>query len=124
MFQPEVAADAIVWAAEHPRAEVYVGGPTVATILANKIAPRLLDRYLARHGYQAQQTNGLVDADRRDNLFTPVSGDHGAHGSFDDRARPRSWQLSLLKHRRWLALGTAGVAVATAASWRRSHSRR
>jgi hypothetical protein len=124
IFQPEVAADAIVWAAENPRFEVYVGGSTVMTILGNKIAPRLLDRHLARHGYQSQQTNGLVEPDRPDNLWKPVAGDHGAHGAFDHRARPRSLQFSLLKHR-WLALGTVGVGVVAAtARWLRPHSHR
>jgi NAD(P)-dependent dehydrogenase (short-subunit alcohol dehydrogenase family) len=111
IFQPEVAADAIVWAAEHDRPELWVGWPTVKAILVDKIAPRLADRYLARKGYEAQQTNGLRSPDRPDNLWEPVPGDPGAHGDFDDRARDTSWQLRATKNRGWLAL------AALAFSW-------
>ncbi len=112
IFQPEVAADAIYWAAHHKRREVYVGAPTVATILGNKAAPWLADRYLARTGYGAQQTDWPVDPDRPDNLYGPVPGDHGAHGSFDEEAYGRSLQLWATKHRRLLALSGAGLAGA------------
>ena len=56
IFQPEIAADAIVWASRHPHREVKVGGPTAATMVAQKVVPGLLDRYLASGGYDAQQT--------------------------------------------------------------------
>ena len=105
IFQPEVAADAIVWAARNERREVYVGWPTVQAIVGNKIAPGLADLYLARTGYDAQQIDEPVPPDRPDNLFEPVPGDFAAHGRFDDRAKPRSAQLWLTKHRRWLAAG-------------------
>jgi NAD(P)-dependent dehydrogenase (short-subunit alcohol dehydrogenase family) len=111
IFQPEVAADAIVWAARHQRRELYVGGPTVQTIVGNKIAPGLADLYLARTGYDSQQIDEPVPPDRPDNLFEPVPGDFAAHGPFDDRAKPRSAQLWLTKHRGWLA---AGVLAALA----------
>jgi NAD(P)-dependent dehydrogenase (short-subunit alcohol dehydrogenase family) len=111
IFQPEVAADAIVWAARHQRRELCVGGPTVQTIVGNKIAPGLADLYLARTGYDSQQIDEPVPPDRPDNLFEPVSGDFAAHGPFDDRAKPRSAQLWLTKHRGWLA---AGVLAALA----------
>jgi len=94
IFEPEVAAEAICWAAAHRRREISVGSPTVAAIWANKIASPLLDRYLARTGYDSQQTREPADADRPDNLFAPVPGDHGAHGRFDARATrssPLTW---------------------------------
>jgi NAD(P)-dependent dehydrogenase (short-subunit alcohol dehydrogenase family) len=120
IYQPEVAADAIRWAAEHAPRELQVGGSTVGTVLANKIAPGLLDRYLARTNYEAQQTERPVVPDRRDNLFEPVAGDHGAHGIFDDEANPRSLQLTLRKHARWLVAAAAGsTAALTARALRR-----
>ena len=105
IFQPEVAADAIVWASKNRRRELYVGWPTVEAIVGNRIAPGLADLYLARTGYDAQQIDEPVPPDRRDNLFEPVPGDFAAHGPFDDRAESRSVQLWLTKHRRWLAAG-------------------
>jgi NAD(P)-dependent dehydrogenase (short-subunit alcohol dehydrogenase family) len=93
IFQPEVAARSIRWAAEHGRRELHVGWPTVKTIWGNKLAPWLVERYLARRGYEAQQIPGVpVDPDRPANLWEPVPGDPGAHGRFDDEAKPRSLQ--------------------------------
>jgi len=116
IYQPEVAAEAIVWASHHPRREVWVGGTTVATILANRIVPGLLDRYLGRTGYRSQVTEEPADPDRPVNLWHPVEGDHGAHGGFDHRSHPRSFQLWARTHRRWLALaGAAGAGIAAAA---------
>ena len=112
IFQPEVAADAIVWAAFHDRPEVYVGWPTVKAIVGNKIAPRFADWYLSRQGYEAQQTDEPVEAGRIDNLWEPVPGDHGAHGDFDSRALSSSWQFRLSKHKTGLAL--AGLTIAAA----------
>jgi NAD(P)-dependent dehydrogenase (short-subunit alcohol dehydrogenase family) len=117
IFQPEVAADAIYWAAHQDRSEVYVGWPTVKAIVGNKIAPRFADWYLARTGYSSQQTDEPVESDRRDNLWTPVAGDHGAHGSFDARSKDCSIQMWMSKNRKWLAL--AGVTLAGAiGSWK------
>lgn len=99
IFQPEVAARGIVWAASHRRRELFVGGSAVWTIWLNKLLPGLGDRYLARNAYNGQQTDEPVDADRPDNLFSPVAGDFGAHGIFADRASNRSWQLWLTTHR-------------------------
>src|SRR3954463_13677326 len=87
IFQPEVAAEAIYFAAHNPRREFYVGLPSVEVIVANKIAPGLLDHYLARTGYDSQQHDGAEDPNRPDNLWQPVPGDYGAHGAFDARAR-------------------------------------
>jgi NAD(P)-dependent dehydrogenase (short-subunit alcohol dehydrogenase family) len=110
IFQPEVAADAIMWAAESGRREVWVGMPTVKAILADKVAPGLLDRFLARTGYDSQQTNDAEDSTRPDNLWMPVSGDHGAHGRFDALARPASVQVWATRHRRELTV-LAGIAA-------------
>jgi NAD(P)-dependent dehydrogenase (short-subunit alcohol dehydrogenase family) len=115
IYQPEVAADAIVWASVHRRREVMVGVPTVKTVWGQKIAPRFMDRYLASKAWEGQQTADPVPSDRPDNLFEPVAGDHGAHGLFDPGAREASVQLALSKRRRWWAAGAAlalaGVAV-------------
>jgi NAD(P)-dependent dehydrogenase (short-subunit alcohol dehydrogenase family) len=112
IYQPEVAANAIVWAASQRRREVYVGGSTVTTIVGNKLAPWLGDLYLARTGYEAQQADDPVEPGRSDNLFEPVPGDHGAHGVFDEEATDRSLQLWLTKNRGWLAtLGVGGLAA-------------
>ncbi|HWJ32380.1 MAG TPA: SDR family oxidoreductase [Gaiellaceae bacterium] len=96
IFQPEVAADAIVWAAHHPQREVMVGGPTVKAIVGNAIAPSFADRYLARNGFDAQQTNE-PNGGRPDNLFEPVDGTQAAHGPFDAQAKSHSLQLRLRK---------------------------
>jgi short-subunit dehydrogenase len=97
IYQPEVAARAIVWAAEHPRREYWVGGTTVGTIVANAVAPGLLDRYLARTNVDAQQMpDKPIDPDRPSYLWEPIAGDVGAHGIFDDEAKPRSWQYEVV----------------------------
>lgn len=111
VFQPEVAANAIVHAAEHTRRETYVGASTAAAIVANKIAPSLLDRYLARTGIESQQYDGAVPPGRADNLWEPVGADFGAHGEFDSLARPRSWQWWASKHRRGIAATLALVGA-------------
>jgi NAD(P)-dependent dehydrogenase (short-subunit alcohol dehydrogenase family) len=118
IYQPEVAARGIVYAADHPRRkEYYVGATTAATILADRIAPALLDRYLARTGFKSQQTGGQQGPGRPENLWEPVDespgADYGAHGEFDDRSHPRSAQLLLSQHP--LAATAAGV-VGTAAA--------
>jgi hypothetical protein len=122
IFQPEVAAEAIYWAAHHRRAELYVGMPTVTAIVGNKMAPGIADRYLARTGIASQQTDEPDRHDRPDNLWDPVPGDHGAHGVFDRRASARCPQLWATTRRRWLgfaALAMAGFAVGAAAGGHR-----
>jgi hypothetical protein len=111
IFQPEVAAEAIYFAAHNPRREFYVGLPTVGAIVANKIAPGLLDHYLARTGYDSQQYDGAEDPNRLDNLWQPVPGDHGAHGAFDARARNWSPQWWTSEHRGWIAMGVIALAM-------------
>ncbi len=96
IFQPEVAARAIVWAASHKRREIFVGFPTVEAIYGNEVAPGFIDRYLAKTSYNGQQTSQPVAADRPDNLFEPVEGgDYSASGIFNDRASSVSIQSSL-----------------------------
>jgi NAD(P)-dependent dehydrogenase (short-subunit alcohol dehydrogenase family) len=124
VYQPEVAARAIVWAADHPqRRELWVGGSTVMTILGARLTPGIVgDRYLARTGFDGQQTDTPVDEHRRrtDYLFAPVPGDHGAHGDFGDESRPRSRQVELARHRNLLAAAGAGaLGLAAAALARR-----
>ncbi|WP_164101353.1 SDR family oxidoreductase [Candidatus Laterigemmans baculatus] len=120
IFQPEVAADAIYWASHHRRRELWVGGPTVKAMIGQKLIPGLLDRMLAHTGYESQQTDEQVAADRDHNLWEPLdrtpAEDRGAHGSFDARATDNSVELELAKHRPWILAGLAGVAVGIGAS--------
>ena len=118
IFQPEVAADAILWAANQRRREVLVGWPTLKAILGNSIAPGYVDRYLARNGYDDQQSGEPSLPNRPDNLFAPVRGDFGAHGRFDDRSRSSSALLRLSKHRRAIA---AAAAIGAGVVWLRNH---
>jgi short-subunit dehydrogenase len=119
IFQPEVAADAIVHAAHHPRREVFVGWPTVKAVLGSRIAPWFADRYVAKSAYGAQQTPPAKPKDRPGNLFEPPPGDPGAHGDFDDRAKPRSWLWWANSHRQLLGLAAgAGTAIVAAAVFR------
>jgi NAD(P)-dependent dehydrogenase (short-subunit alcohol dehydrogenase family) len=123
IFQPEVAADAIVWASGHERAEVSLGWPTVRATLANALAPGLVDRFLARYGFESQQTQQLEKPDRPHNLWIPVDDDHdaGAHGSFDARAKRWSWQFALSRRRR--LIGGACAVAGTAAAMTLLHER-
>jgi NAD(P)-dependent dehydrogenase (short-subunit alcohol dehydrogenase family) len=119
IYQPEVAARGVVYAADHPhRKQYWVGASTAATILANKLAPALLDRYLARTGYRSQQTTRAADPGQPDNLLHPVDGmhghDYGPHGVFDGRSHDRSTQLWLSQHARAASGLLAGAAVAGA----------
>jgi len=114
IYQPEIAADAIFWAAHHDKRELWVGMPTAWAILGNRIAPGLIDRYLASNGFESQQTAERDDPNRPDNLWEPVPGDHGAHGTFDDRSADWSLQAWAITHRRVTlgALLAAGAALA------------
>lgn len=93
IFQPEVAAKAVVWAATRAPRELKVGWSTLRAIHLDRIMPGLLDRYLAAKGYEAQQSATSRRADHRDNLFEPCAGDRGAHGRFDATSHATSWQL-------------------------------
>lgn len=112
IFQPEVAARGIYWAAHHRRRELFVGFPTVKAIVANKFFPGYLDRYLAKTCYGAQQTDEAANTHRPDNLWNPLSADYGAHGRFDDRAHPRSIQLWATTHRGWIAAAVGAMGLA------------
>ncbi|MDX3116718.1 MULTISPECIES: SDR family oxidoreductase [Streptomyces] len=117
IYQPEVAARGVLHAADHPRRkQYYVGATTVATILANRLAPAVLDRYLARTGFGSQQSDKRPPS-HENNLFEPVDGregdDHGAHGVFDHMAHGRSFETTLSRHPAVVASAlAAGVAVA------------
>ena len=99
IYQPEVPARAIVFGAFNPRRQIWVGFPTVKAILANRIAPGLIDRYLAKSGYTGQITDKPSDPDAPGNLFEPVPGAYGAHGRFDGQARTGSWEMFTSRHR-------------------------
>ena len=117
IYQPEIAADAIVWAAHHRRREMYVGGMTTAVILGNKVAPHLGDLYLAHNGFESQMIDEPEDPTRPNNLWQAVPGDHGAHGVFDERARSTSLQVWLTKHRKMIILCAGTVEAAAAAGF-------
>ena len=114
IYQPEVPARAIFFAATHKRRQIWVGLPTVKAILANRIAPGLIDRYLARAGYKGQLTDQPLPVDAPANLFAPVPGDYRAHGRFDDQAKSVSWEMFTDRHRTafWAAAGLSLVAGA------------
>ncbi|MFN2442114.1 MAG: SDR family oxidoreductase [Thermoanaerobaculia bacterium] len=99
IFQPEVAAEAIVWAAYNNRRELNLGWPTTEAVVGNNFFPRLGDLYLARNGVKSQQTDEPADPNARNNLWEPLPGDRGAHGRFDDRAKDQSLHFELNKRR-------------------------
>lgn len=117
VYQPEVAADAIHYAAHHKRREVWAGIPTVYTIIGNRVAPWLVERYLARTGVSGQQTDEPLGQDVREgNLFHAPNSDQGAHGPYDQQAHERSIQLILSKHRAKLGAAAGAVAVGAGAA--------
>jgi NAD(P)-dependent dehydrogenase (short-subunit alcohol dehydrogenase family) len=122
IYQPEVAANAIVWAAHHYRREWYVGGSTAIVIAGNKVAPALGDWYLGKTGYNGQQCDGPADPNRPNNLYEPLPGDHGAHGTFDKQAHRFSWQLWADQHRGWLAAGGL-LGLLCGLGWMKGRSR-
>ncbi|MGH7022854.1 MAG: SDR family oxidoreductase, partial [Caulobacteraceae bacterium] len=117
VFQPEVAARAILFAARHPRRQFWVGWPSIKAIVANRFAPGLLDRLLAKSGYSGQLASEASDPRAPGNLFVPVKGGFSAHGRFDAVARNVSWQARAARHSVAL-LATAGAAIAGLAAWR------
>ena len=126
IYQPEVAARGVVYAAHHPkRREYWVGASTAGTLAANAVIPGLLDRYLARTGYQSQQTDEPRDPDRPVNLWKPADGrdgrDFGTHGVFDGKSKDSSAQLWASHHHGLLgAVGAALATVGFSTWWRRS----
>lgn len=119
IYQPEIPAEAVYWAAHHRRRELWVGYSAVEAIVGNMLAPSLADRYLGKTGFSGQQIKDMpVPADRPNNLFAPVPELAATHGMFDDKAKTRSPQLWATTHRRSLlaaALGVAATAAGTAA---------
>jgi|SRR3954451_3939340 len=115
-YQPEMAADAVHWAAHHRRRELYVGMPTVKTIVGNKVAPWLVERVLAKQGFGGQQSDKPADPNRPDNLFSPPPGDAGAHGPYNGQARTSSIQLQLAERRGTLAAAATGAVLMLTAS--------
>ena len=123
IYQPEIAARAVVYAAEHPnRREYWVGASTVGTLIANAVAPGILDRYLGRTGFKSQQEEGVPSKELTPNLWRPTDeqpgSDQGAHGSFDDRAKTRSPQVCASQHHGLLGWAAALLGVGAAASVR------
>jgi short-subunit dehydrogenase len=115
IYQPEIPAEAVYWAAQHHRREVWVGASAVMAILGNRISPSIADRYLARTGFKGQQMqNRPVSPDRPDNLFEPLPRLAATHGIFDDKAKTRSPQMWMATHRPVVFGALAGVAAAAA----------
>ena len=112
IFEPEVPARAIFYAATHDRREVWLGFSTVKAIIGNRFAPGLLDRYLAKSGYSGQLTDQPSGPNAPDNLFEPVKGKYGAHGRFDSQARGSSWEMFTDRHRNGLVAGVAAIGFA------------
>ena len=104
IFQPECAANAIVWSATHRRRELWVGWPAIKAILSSRLVPGIGDRIAARQAWEGQETTQSAEP-HADNLFTAVPGEFGAHGRFDRRARDRMPALWLVQHRLAVALG-------------------
>jgi NAD(P)-dependent dehydrogenase (short-subunit alcohol dehydrogenase family) len=118
IFQPEVGAEAVLWAAHHDRRELLVGWPTVKAVWGQKLIPGLIDRYLARTGYGAQQYDGRENPNRPHNLWDTVPGDVAAHGDFDSRATGSSLELWADTHRNLIAVGAAAFAAVLYATFK------
>jgi NADP-dependent 3-hydroxy acid dehydrogenase YdfG len=116
IYQPEIPAEAVYWAAQHRRRELWVGYSAVEAILGSRFAPGVLgDLYLAKTGISGQQVKNMpIDGERVGNLFEPVEGDAATRGIFDAKAKARSPQLWAATHRGALAAGLAGAAAAAA----------
>ena len=120
IYQPEIPAEAVYWAAQHRRRELWVGYSTLQAILGNKLAPSFADWYLAKTAIDGQQVHDMpVDGERPGNLFTPVPDKAATHGIFDAQAKTRSPQLWAATHRPAVFGVLAGAAVLGAAAWAR-----
>ncbi len=119
IYQPEVGAEAVYWAAHHQRRELFVGWPTVQAIWGQRFIPGWLDHYLAHMAWDGQMYDGPEDPQRPNNLRAPVPGHQAAHGDFDERARRSSLALWLSTRPRWTyAAGVAGLAALALAACR------
>jgi NAD(P)-dependent dehydrogenase (short-subunit alcohol dehydrogenase family) len=121
IYQPEVAARAIVWWVDHPQRELLVGGSTLKALVAARLVPGYADHVLARNGYRDQQHDGPVEPGRSDNFWEPLPGDHGAHGDFDAESRKFSRLLWFEMHRRVLLVGA--LVTGAAMLWKRGGRR-
>jgi hypothetical protein len=119
IFEPEVIARGIYFAAHARRRELWIGFPTVKAIVGQRVAAGYADRYLAKNGYDSQMTSEAVSLTRPDNLWEPAPGDFAAHGTFDQQARKLSWQLKLNTNRGLLAAALAGIGLGVFALLRR-----
>jgi NADP-dependent 3-hydroxy acid dehydrogenase YdfG len=122
IYQPEIAARAVMWALDHHRREINVGWTTTKAIVGNAFVPGYGDGYLADHGYE-QMTDEPEDPNRPHNLWEPLPGDHGAHGRFDDRARDYDWYTQANLNRGVVA-SLAAIAIGVIAAVFRSGKRR
>jgi short-subunit dehydrogenase len=126
IYAPEVAARAIAWAADHDRRELWVGRPTIKTIIGQRLVPGFIDHYLAHKAFKAQQSDAPLPSHRPDNLFAPLDEerDHGAHGMYDKQAHEHSLQLAFAEHRRVLigaGLAASAASAAAVAALRDGH---
>lgn len=124
IFQPELAAEAIVWASRHRRREVFVGWPAVKAVTGNKLFPGLIDRMLAKQGYSGQITSEPVPADACANLYEPCDNNPGAHGRFDRQARRGSWQWRFTTNRPLVVGALAALTALVAFTGQRAVRRR
>ncbi|HKB87538.1 MAG TPA: SDR family oxidoreductase [Ignavibacteriaceae bacterium] len=113
IYQPEVAADAIHYAAFNNKREMYVGMSTAVIVNGNKFFPGYGDKYLAKNGFNSQLSNQSIDKNRPNNLYEPVEGDFGTHGDFDNISKDRSWQLKIDKNKNLINAAAAGLAAVT-----------
>ncbi|MGI8714556.1 MAG: hypothetical protein ACR2NR_15545 [Solirubrobacteraceae bacterium] len=119
IYQPEIPAEAVYWAAHHHRRELWVGYSAVQAIVGTMLAPSFADWYLAKTAFGGQQVSDMpVAPGRPDNLYEPLPTQAATHGIFDDKAKTRSPQLWATTHRRMLGAGLAGVAAATVSALR------
>jgi NAD(P)-dependent dehydrogenase (short-subunit alcohol dehydrogenase family) len=118
IYAPDVAARAIAWAADHDRRELWVGRPTIKTIIGQRLVPGFIDHYLAHKGFKSQQSDQPLPSHRPDNLFAPVDEeqDHGANGMYDKQAHEHSLQLALAEHRGVLIGAGLAASAASAAA--------
>lgn len=110
IYQPEAAADAVLYAARHDEREVFYGYSTYKTILGNKVVPGYLDKYLGKTGYEGQQTKEAKDPDRQNNLWESIPGDHGAHGPFTKHAKHSS-PILFAKKNKWVIAAGLGALI-------------